>query len=178
MATWARSALIALAVLAVAVPNLPYGRVPSEDAGVFFYVANTLLTGGQPYRDVWDHKPPAVYVIDAVGLAAGGTLGVWVLQLAALAIAALLSYRVMAKAFTPMAALAGTLAWILASPRLFLEDGTQTSFVELYALPLQFAAFGLYSLSTVRWSALSGVLLGLAGLLVLFGIYLIIPRVH
>ncbi|MEK6208730.1 MAG: hypothetical protein AABM32_13965 [Chloroflexota bacterium] len=165
MATWARIALIALAVLAVAVPNLPTRRVPSEDAGVFFYVANTLLAGGVPYRDVWDHKPPAVYVIDAIGLAAGGPMGVWVLQLAALAIAAVLSYRVMASAFAPTAALAGTLAWILAAPRLFLEDGTQTSFVELYALPLQFAAFGLYSVSTARRSAFSGVLLGLAGLL-------------
>jgi hypothetical protein len=165
MATWARSALIALAVLAVAVPNLPFGRVPSEDAGVFFYVANTLLAGGVPYRDVWDHKPPAVYVIDAVGLAAGGPLGVWVLQLAALAIAAVLSYRAMASAFTATAAMAGTLAWILAAPRLFLEDGTQTSFVELYALPLQFGAFGLYTVSTARRSAFSGLLLGVAGLL-------------
>jgi hypothetical protein len=165
MATWARIALIALAVLAVAVPNLPAQRVPSEDAGVFFYIANTLLAGGVPYRDVWDHKPPAVYVIDAVGLAAGGPLGVWVLQLAALAVAAVLSYRVMANAFAPVAAFAGTLAWILAAPRLFLEDGTQTSFVELYALPLQFAAFGLYSVSTARGSAFSGVLLGVAGLL-------------
>lgn len=165
MATWARIALIALAVLAVAVPNLPTRRVPSEDAGVFFYIANTLLAGGLPYRDVWDHKPPAVYLIDALGLAAGGALGVWVLQLAALAVAALLSYRVMAKAFGPAAALAGTLAWILAAPRLFLEDGTQTSFVELYALPLQFAALGLYSVSTTRRTAFSGVLLGLAGLL-------------
>lgn len=165
MATWARSALIALAALAVAVPNLPFGRVPSEDAGVFFYIANTLLSGGVPYRDVWDHKPPAVYVIDAIGLAAAGPLGVWVLQLAALAVAALLSYRAMAKAFTPTAALAGTLAWILAAPRLFLEDGTQTSFVELYALPLQFAAFSLYSVATGRRSMFSGVLLGLAGLL-------------
>jgi hypothetical protein len=165
MATWARIALIALAVLAVAVPNLPIRRVPSEDAGVFFYVANTLLAGGVPYRDVWDHKPPAVYAIDAVGLAAGGPLGVWVLQFAALAVAAVLSYRVMVRAFSPTAAFAGTLAWILASPRLFLEDGTQTSFVELYALPLQFAAFGLYSVPTTRRHALSGLLLGIAGLL-------------
>jgi hypothetical protein len=165
MATWARIALIALAVVAVAVPNLPTRRVPSEDAGVFFYVANTLLAGGVPYRDVWDHKPPAVYLIDAAGLAGGGPMGVWVLQLVALAVAAAISYRVMAKAFGPTAALAGTLAWILAAPRLFLEDGTQTSFVELYALPLQFAAFGLYSVPTPRRTAVSGVLLGLAGLL-------------
>ena len=165
MATWAQKALIALAVLAVAVPNLPIRRVPSEDAGVFFYIANTLLAGGVPYRDVWDHKPPAVYVIDAIGLAAGGPMGVWILQFLALSVAAVLSYRVMANAFSSAAALAGTLAWILAAPRLFLEDGTQTSFVELYALPLQFAALGLYAASTTRRTVFSGVLLGVAGLL-------------
>lgn len=165
MATWARAALIALAVLAVSIPNLPIGRVPSEDAGVFFYAANRLLAGGVPYRDVWDHKPPAVYVIDAVGLAAAGPMGVWVLQLVGLVVAAAISYRVMANAFANTAALAGTLAWIFAAPRLFLEDGTQTTFVELYALPLQFAAMGLYSARTARTDAFSGVLLGLAGLL-------------
>lgn len=165
MATGARIALIALAVLVVSAPNLPTGRVPSEDAGVFFYVASIVVAGGVPYRDVWDHKPPAVYLIDAVGLAAAGPMGVWLLQLAAFAAAAVLSYRLMANAFAPAAAFAGTLAWILAAPRLFLEDGTQTSFVELYALPLQFGAFGLYSASTARRTALSGLLLGLAGLL-------------
>src|ERR1700694_1988826 len=164
MATWAQKALIALAVLAVAVPNLPIRRVPSEDAGVFFYIANTLLAGGVPYRDVWDHKPPAVYVIDAIGLAAGGPMGVWILQIFALCVAAVLSYRVMANAFSSAAAFAGTLAWILAAPRLFLEDRTQTSFVELYALPLQFAAFGLYAASTARRTILSALLLGVAGL--------------
>jgi hypothetical protein len=33
----------------------------------------------------------------------------------------------------------GSIAWLVALPRLFLRDGEQTSFVELFALPLQFA---------------------------------------
>ena len=48
MAPGAQKALIALAALAAAIPNLPIQRVPSEDAGVFFCIANTLLAGGVP----------------------------------------------------------------------------------------------------------------------------------
>jgi hypothetical protein len=132
---------IVAAAVVVLVPDLPSGRVPSEDAGVFFYAAKTLLQGGVPYRDVWDHKPPLVYAVDAFGLALAGPLGVWLLQLLALAGAALLALRAMRPTLGLAPAAFGALALLLAAPRLFLEDGTQTSFVELYALPLQMAAF-------------------------------------
>jgi hypothetical protein len=169
-----RSAVAIAAVVGAAAvvlaPNLPGGRVPSEDAGVFFYGARTLLEGGVPYRDVWDHKPPLVYAIDAVGLVMAGPLGVWLLQLVSLAGAALLALRAMRPAFGLVPAAFGALALLVASPRLFLEDGTQTSFVELFALPLQMAAFAIVARRAGshigrRDAALLGVLAGLAFLL-------------
>jgi hypothetical protein len=165
---FATAVVVAVAVI-VLEPNLPGGRVPSEDAGVFFYAARDLLSGGVPYRDVWDHKPPLVYAIDAVGLLVAGPLGVWLLQLVALAGAALLLMRAMRPWFSVIPAAFGTLALLLASPRLFLEDGTQTSFVELFALPLQAAAFAIVaSRPEVRFGRRGAVALGaLAGLAVL-----------
>jgi Dolichyl-phosphate-mannose-protein mannosyltransferase len=43
------------------VPSLlyPFGR----DQGVFTDVAQVVLRGGLPYRDVWDIKPPGIYLI-------------------------------------------------------------------------------------------------------------------
>ena len=131
--------LLVLVSIAVLVPNHPAGRDPAEDSGVFFYAAQRLLDGGAPYRDIWDHKPPGVYVVDAVGLALGGRTGVWLVQVASLIAAALLGYQALRRDFTAAAALVGSLAWLVTLPRLFLEYG-QTSFVEFYALPLQFGA--------------------------------------
>ena len=161
------SAGVVCAVAAlVLVPNLPAGRVPSEDAAVFFYIARRILEGGLPYRDVWDHKPPGVYVMDAAGLALAGELGVWIVQLAFLAAAALLGLRALAP-FGARPALFGSLAWLVAAPRLFLADGTQTTYVELFAVPLQFASYALFASEIARpratWrSAAIGALAGLS----------------
>ncbi|MEO8632251.1 MAG: glycosyltransferase family 39 protein [Chloroflexota bacterium] len=133
------AALLSLLAVAVLVPNHPAGRDPAEDSGVFFYAAQRLLEGGAPYRDIWDHKPPGVYFVDAVGLALGRQTGVWLVQVASLVAAALLGFRALRREFGAAAALVGSVAWLVTVPRLFLEYG-QTSFVEFYALPLQFGA--------------------------------------
>jgi hypothetical protein len=177
----ASRALVAAAAVVVLLPNHPAGRVPSEDAGVFFYTARALLSGGTPYLDVWDHKPPLVYFVDEMGLGLAGLAGVWVIQGLAFVGAALLSLRALTPAFGRLAATIGTLAWIVASPRLFLADGQQTSFVEFYALPLQAAALALVaarpSLRFSRRDALAlGALAALAFLLkpTLVGLWLAI----
>ncbi|MGH2473462.1 MAG: hypothetical protein ACRDG6_13925 [Candidatus Limnocylindria bacterium] len=183
--------LAALAALAVVVllPNAPVGRVPSEDEGVFLYVARTIASGGMPYRDVWDHKPPGVYLLDVV---AGGTpWGVFALQAIALVGAAVLSYRALRSELGAVAAAFGTAAWLLAAPRLFLEDGMQTNFAELFALPFQFAALGLFaaeekrSVPTWRSATISALGAGaavlkptLVGMWIAIAIYLLVTRMR
>jgi len=137
---------VALVAIAVQLPNLPSGKAPQEDAGVFMYAAQVLLDGGLPYRDVWDHKPPLIYLIDALGVVLGGgsPLGVWALQALAYAAAAVIGQRLLARAFGAPAALFGTVAWLLASPRIVLVDGYFTNFVQTFLAPLQFTAIALY----------------------------------
>lgn len=177
----ASAALLAVISVAVLIPNHPAGRDPAEDTGVFFYAAQRLLDGGAPYRDIWDHKPPGVYFVGAVGLALGREVGVWLVQVAFLVAAALLGYRALLREFGAVPALVGSLAWLVALPRLFLENG-HTSFAELYALPLQFGALCLFmairSPTTVRAITI-GVLGGAAVLLkpTLLGVWLAIGLV-
>ena len=155
------AALLTVLSVAVLVPNHPAGRDPAEDAGVFFYAAQRLLDGGAPYRDIWDHKPPGVYFVDAAGLALGGRTGVWLVQVAFLVAAALIGYRALRREFGAAAALVGSLAWLVTFPRLFLELG-QGSFVEFFALPLQFGA--LLLLGEIRAMTLGrGVAIGALG---------------
>lgn len=142
-------AALAVIPILVLLPNAPPRHVPSEDAGVFLYAARTIAAGGLPYHDVWDHKPPGVYLLDLV--AAGHVWGVFALQVAALVAASWLSYRALLHATQArLAAVFGVIAWLLAVPRLALEDGLQTNFAELYALPLQFAALGLFAADEAR----------------------------
>lgn len=57
----------ALAAGAVASPSVlyPFGR----DQGLFYYVGREwVLRGAVPYRDVWDHKPPLIYVLHAAAI--------------------------------------------------------------------------------------------------------------
>lgn len=44
----------------------------SSDGAVFVYVAQTILRGGLPYVDTWDHKGPLIYLFNAAGLLLGG----------------------------------------------------------------------------------------------------------
>ena len=158
-------ALLSLLSVAVLAPNHPAGRDPAEDTGVFFYAAERLLDGGVPYRDIWDHKPPGVYLVDAVGLALARQTGVWLVQVAFLIAAAVVGYRALRRDFGAAAALFGSIAWLVAVPRLFLSQDGQTSFVEFYALPLQFGALLLYRDPLTGSRALGIGLLGGAALL-------------
>src|SRR3954470_16094558 len=58
--------LLALAcvLLAVRLPSLvqPMGA----DQGLYAYVGEQILSGGLPYRDAWDQKPPAIHLTYAV----------------------------------------------------------------------------------------------------------------
>jgi Dolichyl-phosphate-mannose-protein mannosyltransferase len=66
--SWVIAGLVATAAALLLLPSLlyPFGR----DQGVFTDVAQVLLRGGAPYRDVWDIKPPGIYALYAsiVGL--------------------------------------------------------------------------------------------------------------
>jgi hypothetical protein len=55
--------LILLALLAIRLPSLvePAGA----DQSLYAYVGQRINTGGVPYRDAWDQKPPAIHFIYA-----------------------------------------------------------------------------------------------------------------
>lgn len=118
--------------------------VPQRDAGLFLYMGRAILTGKIPYRDVWDHKLPAIFYIDALGLALvpGTRWGVWLLELLAVMTAALLGFRLLNQAFGWRPALFGSAAWLLTLLLLIISQGGNST--ELFALPLQLLALHLF----------------------------------
>ncbi len=86
----------ALALLAATTFMTPV----SNDAGAYLAVADTILAGKLPYRDIFDHKTPGIYYTFASVLALSGR-SLWAVQLAqALTVAG-------------MAGLVGWLTWRL-----------------------------------------------------------------
>ena len=84
--------VLALALLALRLPSLvqPMGA----DQSLYAYVGERIRGGGLPYRDAWDQKPPAIHFLYA-GLRTvwPGDAAVPAADLAAVAIVALLLYR-------------------------------------------------------------------------------------
>ncbi len=139
-----------LAALAVTLPhspaNMPYVW---PDGGMFLYAGARILEGGLPYREVWDHKPPLVYYLNALGLwlTPGSRWGVWGLEALAVFAATVLSVNVLRRAFGLALALLVTVIYLITFFSI-IEDGNLT---ETFVLPLQFACLALaYTVETNR----------------------------
>lgn len=143
-------------------------RTPGNDSGIFLYFGEQILRGRQPFVDLWDHKPPLVFYLNALGLFLGGgsRWGVWAIEAASLMAACLFAFLFLRRYFRTWPALLSVLG-MLANLAFVLEGGNLT---EEYALAFQFA--GLYLFSTVNegrhatWKAyLVGAMMGCAFLL-------------
>ncbi len=169
-------------------PFSPAGQpFPSRDSGVFLYVGWRILHGEFPYLNVWDHKPPAVYYLDALGVALtpSSTWGVWLLEALLLLAAAFLCYGLVKRLFGLFPALLVSFFWLLTLVYI-LAGGNLT---EEYPLAFQFAVLWLFYESEKRghygWR---GFLIGAASGIIFFtrqtsigvalaiGIYLVASR--
>jgi hypothetical protein len=126
----------ALGTFIAMLPSNPNNMtLPSRDSGVFLYVAWRWLGGDIPYRDVWDHKPPLIYLVDVLGISftPASLWGVWLIQVIFIFLTFWLLFDLLKEAFGRLAALGGVI--ILASGLLtILERGNVT---EEYALLFQ-----------------------------------------
>ena len=130
----------------VLIPHSPsFVTFPARDPGIFLYIGDQILHGSIPYRDVWDHKPPVIYYLNALGLWLGGgsVWGVWWLELVSLFVAATFGYLLLERAETPNVGALASLMWLMqAGVLLAFEDG---NYPEEFVLPLQFVALYLWS---------------------------------
>jgi len=106
------------------------------------YFGRQITEGVIPYRDLWDHKPPLIYYIDAIGvlLANHSLWGIWCIEVIATITAALASFISLRKIFPVAPAFLGTASW-LTSLMLILKKGNLTT---EYAIPLIFIIFWIF----------------------------------
>ncbi|MBN1641419.1 MAG: glycosyltransferase family 39 protein [Anaerolineae bacterium] len=130
--------LLLVSATVVILPSAPmFHSLPHRDAGVFLYVGQQILQGRLPYRDVWDHKGPALYYLNALGLAlsGGSEWGVWTLQLVLVCAAAYLGFLALESIVGPRIAALSSVSW-LACLSVWWSYGNR---VEGFALPFHFA---------------------------------------
>jgi 4-amino-4-deoxy-L-arabinose transferase-like glycosyltransferase len=134
--------LILLGILWVLIPVSPL-NMPStyRDSGVFLYVGQQILNGQIPYQDVWDHKPPVIFYINAFGLliSNGSWWGVWALELVSLSFSAFIGFYLLKKSLGIYPALISSVFWLLTLV-FVIHGGNLTT---EYTLSLQFAALWL-----------------------------------
>jgi hypothetical protein len=104
-----------------------------RDQGVFTYIGNLLLQGGVPYRDIWDHKPPFIYFVNALGLAMGGRWGVFAIEAFSGILAAVIGYAGLRRYVGNRAAFLGGLFFYLAQ----ISCMSRGNFSESYSPVLQ-----------------------------------------
>jgi hypothetical protein len=110
--------------------------IPDRDSGGFMYISQQMLRGQRLYADLYDDKPPVIFLVNALGLwlSGGSAWGVWALEVVSLSVTVILGFFLLAGStgFWP-AVLA--LAALLANFTSFAPGGNLT---EEYALPFQF----------------------------------------
>lgn len=140
---------LAILVLLILFPTSPIKYpVPDRDSGVFLYIAKSILHGGVPYRDVWDHKPPGIYLINIVGLLLGNESlwGIWFLECLAVFTGLAIGFRLFQKSFGILPATITILIGLIQLSFLLVEGSNYT---EIFALPFQYLV--LWQFSSALW---------------------------
>jgi hypothetical protein len=160
--------LTLVGALCVLLPVSPLNmQLTYRDSGVFLYTGWRILHGDLPYRDIWDHKPPVIFYINALGLAISNNSrwGVWLIELVMLFAAAFLGFQLIKRIFGFIPSVLSLLLWLL-SLVYILQGGNLTT---EYTLPFQFAALWLvYHADRSKRPDWNFLLIGLTGAIVFF----------
>jgi hypothetical protein len=126
----ARALLALIVALAAVAPGLPVGDNLGPDAGLYLYAGMVVADGGLPYVDVWEHKPPGIFVVNAVGAAIGGWWGIWAVQAAWLWAVVIIVVAALRRAVTERAAWIG----LFAALPIYWATAGAGNLIEQYAL--------------------------------------------
>jgi 4-amino-4-deoxy-L-arabinose transferase-like glycosyltransferase len=162
---WPLIALLLL-VMFVLIPAVPTLYVtPDTDTSIFMYIGKKIIQGQLPFRDLYDHKPPLIFYLNALGfwLGHGSRWGIWVIELISLSAASLFGFYFLRRFFGGLTALVALAAFLV--NLVFVHQ--RGNLTEEYALPFQFAALfflsGIERSGRTGWRAfLIGCMLGMA----------------
>jgi 4-amino-4-deoxy-L-arabinose transferase-like glycosyltransferase len=118
-------------------------KITDLDYAIFQYSGKAILQGKLPYVDFFDHKPPAMFYLNALALFLfkGSRWGIWVFEIIALSSSSLLCFSFLKKYFGTMGAFLATIAFVFNLT--YVHNGGNLT--EEFALPLHFAILFMLS---------------------------------
>ena len=148
-ASWV--ALVSVLPLLLLLPGLLLGSF--SDSAVFTLIGQRWLHGDVPYRDLFDHKPPFVYVMTAAAqaLLGEGWPAVWGLTLASLGLTGALFGRWLCQRATQWSAFLIAALVLLGCGMYPVAQGG--GLTETLSLPIGAGAFVLATGNRPRWMA-------------------------
>lgn len=152
---WAPALLAALfaAPFIAAAAVLAYYRVDLLDDQLFAFFGWRLLEGDRLYIDIWDNKPPGIFWINALALAAGGGSYLAVVLFAAAAVVAahVAFYLAASAAYSRGAAALATMLLAVYLTHGHYSGGSNRT--ETYVAALELAAIAIYTRAFARPTA-------------------------
>jgi hypothetical protein len=138
---------------------------PGFDAAVFTLIAFRIRAGDMPYRDVWDHKPPGIFLADASAQSLLPWLDpwtpVWLLSvLCAAALGLVVAFALRANGHPKLAPWCGFATTVTVAAVPISYGGGQTELVA--AVPAAAAVVALWRRYSPAVTFGSGALIGLA----------------
>lgn len=116
------------------------------DSAMFQTIGKYWAQGYLPYVDLFDHKGPLIFFINAVGYAVCGRTGVFILEVLTLALSEWLAFELLKEAKLPRSAALTAAVFLPFFIAMNWQEGNTT---EEYILPLLFASY----LLLMRWCA-------------------------
>ena len=146
---WMIILLLLLSILALLPVSPIIQHIPPRDSGFFFYAGSRLLKGDLLYKNIWDDKPPMIFLINAFGLwiSGGSRWGLWILELVSIWAAVWIAFTVLKGSFSQVAAILGIISG-LTILLITLHGGNYT---EEYAIPFQFACLFFLVQAEQKW---------------------------
>ena len=138
---------------------------PSHDYSIFAYIGQQILRGKMPYTELWDHKPPVIFYLNALGLklAGGSLLGIWLLEIILFFFGNLIFFRVLKRKFPVWISLSVLFFGMLHYVRVFDFGNYTEEFSLFFALCTLGLFFGRETQDRpILRGALCGILCGLA----------------
>lgn len=154
--------LIGLLVICVLISDfLNRQYVPMTDSGVFLYIGDQILHGKIPYKDIWDHKPPLIFFINASALilGKGSVWGIYLFEFLSIFTAGATGYLLLKRVFGLLPSIVGTFFWLV-SLVVVIYGG---NYPEEFVLPIEFFSLYIFWKSeTSGYSKKRLIMLGLA----------------
>jgi hypothetical protein len=164
--TFVWSFVLAVVVLLQSLPVSPVYQYLEADSGVYAYVGSAILDGQLPYRDVWEHKPPVGFYLNALALLVFGHTpwAIWWLNVIWVTLTSIVFFLLIKKMMGGIPASVASL--LFATAIMQPELGRGGNLMEVYGLLFQVLVIGAlyYYFVAPRnsWVFISGIFTSLA----------------